>query len=204
MDRQLRIIAAAMIVESKLSKASKQQLLNFIKEEATDSQVKALLMDGKIVKLDEQAGEIVNDRFKNHPINETIIQEGGWKTLAGVFLLGPAGWALYRAIRAMVDKKSRQCGIIAIGRERDVCLWKLRAEENQKLAQLINSNLKNCKSSKNPEKCMNKGKELVRKYNEKAKKYMDRINTYKAKSPSKGGKAEAGLLKAQQKSDRII
>lgn len=65
MDKQLRLMAGKIIVESKLSKAAKHQLLNFIKEEASDAQVKALLMDGKIVQLDEQAEAIVNDRFEN-------------------------------------------------------------------------------------------------------------------------------------------
>ena len=63
MDKQLRLLAGMIVVESKMSKQSKIQLLNFIKEEASDAQVKALLMDGKIVQLDEQAEEIVNDRF---------------------------------------------------------------------------------------------------------------------------------------------
>jgi len=70
MDKQLRLLAAKIVVESKMSKGAKLQLLNFIKEEASDAQVKALLMDGKIVQLDEQTEEIVNDRFDNHPINE--------------------------------------------------------------------------------------------------------------------------------------
>jgi len=64
MDKQLRIIAGQIIVESKLSKSAKLQLLNFIQKEASDTQVKALLLDGKIVKLDEQSEKIVNDRFK--------------------------------------------------------------------------------------------------------------------------------------------
>ena len=71
MDKILRIIAAEIVIESKLSKASKIQLLNFIKEEASDAQVKSLLMDGKIVKLDEEAEQIVNDRF--------AVSEAGWK-----------------------------------------------------------------------------------------------------------------------------
>jgi len=64
MDKQLRLKAGEIIIASEMSKASKLQLLNFVKEEATDAQVKALLMDGKIVQLDEQAEEIVNDRFE--------------------------------------------------------------------------------------------------------------------------------------------
>jgi len=64
MDKQLRLTAAEVVVNSKLSKAAKFQMLNFIKEQATDAQVKSLLMDGKIVHLDKQAEEIVNERFK--------------------------------------------------------------------------------------------------------------------------------------------
>lgn len=65
MDKQIRLMAGQIVVESKLPKEAKRQLLNFIKEEATDAQVKALMMDGKIVQLDEQSEEIVNDRFEN-------------------------------------------------------------------------------------------------------------------------------------------
>ena len=71
MDKQLRIIAGRIVVETKLSKSAKMQLLNFVKEQASDAQVKALLMDGKIVKLDEQAEKIVNDRF---PLSEAGVK----------------------------------------------------------------------------------------------------------------------------------
>jgi hypothetical protein len=74
MDKELRVFAGQIVVESKMSKAAKLQMLNFIKEEATDAQIKALLMDGKIVKLDEQAEEIVNDRFENHEIMKQAVE----------------------------------------------------------------------------------------------------------------------------------
>lgn len=64
MDKNIRMLAGQIVVESKMTKSAKKQMLNFIKEEATDAQVKALLMDGKIVQLDEQAEEIVNARFE--------------------------------------------------------------------------------------------------------------------------------------------
>ncbi len=66
MDKTLRIKAGKIVVESKLSKSAKLQMLNFIQKEATDVQVKALLMDGEIVNLDSQAEEIVNARFEQH------------------------------------------------------------------------------------------------------------------------------------------
>lgn len=59
----LKLLAGCIIVESNLSKHAKMQLLNFIKNEATIPQVKAFILDGSIVHLDEHAIEIVNDRF---------------------------------------------------------------------------------------------------------------------------------------------
>ena len=72
MDKTLRIFAGKMIVESKLSKSAKLQLLNFIQNEATIPQVKVLLMDGEIVSLDEHAAEIVNSRFENHAVSKLM------------------------------------------------------------------------------------------------------------------------------------
>jgi len=68
----LKVFAGKVIVESKLSKSAKLQLLNFIQNEATIPQVKVLLMDGEIVSLDKNGEEIVNDRFKNHSISKFI------------------------------------------------------------------------------------------------------------------------------------
>jgi hypothetical protein len=58
-----RILAGVIVVESELSKQAKLQLLKFLQYEATPSQVKAFILDGEIVHLDEQAAEIINDRF---------------------------------------------------------------------------------------------------------------------------------------------
>lgn len=73
MDKQLKIIAGAIVVESKLSKGAKLQLLSFIQNEATDTQVKALLLDGKILtKIDEQTEKIIEDRFKNYIVDKNL------------------------------------------------------------------------------------------------------------------------------------
>lgn len=73
MDKQLKIIAGAIVVESKLSKGAKLQLLNFIQNEATDIQVKALLLDGKIVNdIDEQIEQIIEARFRNYIIGKDL------------------------------------------------------------------------------------------------------------------------------------
>ena len=72
MDKNLRLLAGSIIVESKLSRSAKQQLLNFIKEEASDVQIKVLLMDGKITQLDKDAENIANERFKNSKFSKNI------------------------------------------------------------------------------------------------------------------------------------
>ena len=51
--KQLRLYAGERVVESKMTDPAKIQMLKFIKQ-ASDSQVKVLLMDGKITKLDEK------------------------------------------------------------------------------------------------------------------------------------------------------
>jgi len=63
-SKSLKILAGKNIInKNNISKYSKLQLLNFIKEEASNSQIMALILDGKIIKLDEQAEKIVEDRF---------------------------------------------------------------------------------------------------------------------------------------------
>lgn len=178
MDKQLRIIAGGIVGESKLSKQAKIQMINFIKSEATDAQIKALLMDGNIVQLDEQAEEIVNARFELHPLNE-----GVFKSLFGMFMLTPAGWIIYRLIRATFSKASRKCGALSIGKIRDLCLLRAKLTKYQKLIRLINSQMKNCSKAKNPEKCTAKGKEKIAGWNEDIKEVMARIKDVQASGP---------------------
>jgi len=63
MDKKLKVATAFAVTKSKMSSEAKLQLLKFIHSEATEAQLKALLLDGEIVALDEQSEEIVNSRF---------------------------------------------------------------------------------------------------------------------------------------------
>jgi len=63
--KELQLVSGQIVVESKLSKPAKMQLLNWLKSEATECQIKAFLLDGGIVELDKQSEEIVNARFKS-------------------------------------------------------------------------------------------------------------------------------------------
>lgn len=130
MDKQLRIIAGAIVTESKLSKGAKLQLLNFIQKEATELQIKALLLDGKILtKIDEQTEQIIEDRFK-------ISEAGGRvaklrKTTSSVYSFGPL-WAVYRKIRSAFDICTKKCGTYEINTSRrQHCMIKCKVAKLQ-------------------------------------------------------------------------
>jgi hypothetical protein len=61
---KLKIVAGKIVIESKLPKDAKHQLLNFIQHEASEYQLKLLLLDGKVDNLSEEGKQIVNDRFE--------------------------------------------------------------------------------------------------------------------------------------------
>jgi hypothetical protein len=62
---ELKLLNATVIYQSNLPKESKLQLLEFVKKEATELQLKVLLLDGKIISnVDEVTEQIINDRFK--------------------------------------------------------------------------------------------------------------------------------------------
>lgn len=130
MDKNLRLIAGQIVVESKMSKFAKIQLLNFIKEEATDTQIKALLMDGKIVKLDEQAEQIVNERFELLEAGGRIAQmRKTGSSLAGVAAGMGAFWGMYRLIRGALSKCTRKCGTLQLNTaRRQTCLYKCKLD----------------------------------------------------------------------------
>ena len=73
----LKILAGDIVTKSKISKPAKLQLLNWLQNEATEVQIKALLLDGEmVIDLDEQADEIVIARFKSKESGfETALKE---------------------------------------------------------------------------------------------------------------------------------
>jgi len=146
----LKIAAGLYIKESKLSKEAKLQLFNFIQHEASDSQIKALLLDGKVVYLDEQAEAVVNDRFQ---AQENELREAGViGNVLGILMFGPGGWAMWRTIHAAFSQAARKCGVFKISNQRDTCMTKAKIiEARKKIAFLA----KSCtpQYSKNVEKC---------------------------------------------------
>jgi len=172
MDKQLRIIAGAIVTESKLSKGAKTQLLNFIQNEATDVQVKALLLDGRIIsEVDSQTEEIINARFKNSRLNE-----GTLKSILGIVLLTPGGWIMWRGLKAALSEKQRRCGVLGIGAKRDACLLAAQAEISKRTIKVLQDAAKNCGASKDPAKCKAKIAEEIKKNQMKIAKAQQKLS----------------------------
>jgi len=136
-NKELQLIAASVVSESELSKGAKLQLIKFIQYEATDVQVKAILLDGKILtNIDEQTAEIINDRF-------AVSEAGGRvaklrKTSMGMLGVnaGSVLWLAYRKIRSMKDACTKKCGTYEYNTSRrQHCIIQCRvAEAKAKLA----------------------------------------------------------------------
>jgi len=70
----------------KISKKAKLQLINFI-EHADENQLKVLAMDGELVPkhvFDEQATEIVNDRFSTMPHITESLKKASFKAITSI------------------------------------------------------------------------------------------------------------------------
>lgn len=129
---ELKILAGQIVVESKLTKSSKIQLLNWLKTEASECQVKSFLLDGEIIYLDEQAEQIVDARFNNSKRIQEM-ESGTAKTILGIVLAGPLGWAIYRWAKGQLNSCSKKCGTFAIGSERNSCMKKCQDAVKQQV-----------------------------------------------------------------------
>jgi len=129
----LRILTGMIVTESKLSKPAKLQLLNFIQNEATIPQIKALLMDGEIVSLDEQAEEIVNSRFEIFERTKIgTLRKTGHSVSAAGGGMNPI-WLIYRSIRAAYGTCTKKCGTFELNtKRRQACMDKCKLEMKQK------------------------------------------------------------------------
>jgi len=170
----LKILAGAVIVECKLDKQSKGQLLEWIQNEASKVDVMGFLLDGRVQHFEGYSEQIVVDRFEAHELSE------GWgKTILGMFILSPVGWVAYRLIRAVFSKSSRKCGVLSIGKPRDLCFIRVKMTKAEKLLSLFKRELANCSKSKNPDKCKAKGSAQIDKYSAELRQLQARIQDMK-------------------------
>jgi len=156
-ETKLRILAGHIVTESKLSKTAKLQMLEFIKV-ATDAQVKALLLDGRIVSLDDQAEEIVNARFEASSTgNRAKALARTYGTLAAATTgYTTIPWAIYRKIRSMHDACTKKCGTFQLNTvRRQLCMAKCNLPRRK--AELLAA-----KKTKNPKEIAKKTKAVAK------------------------------------------
>ena len=178
MDRinSLKILAGYQVVSSKLPRQSKQLLLNFIQHESSEYQLKALLLDGKIIEeVDEISKGIIDDRVKLTEYFK-ILEESRRKTAMSIlgFVLSPGSLIIYRSIRSLYDKCSYECGLVSFNtQKRQICLAKCNILRRTKELNLIRKI--NCKKYPNPEKCRIKKEKAIKEIQRKISKDKETI-----------------------------
>ena len=63
----LQALSGLVVTESKLPTDAKESILNFIQNEASSTQLMALLLDGKVQSVSETAAPIIRERFSASP-----------------------------------------------------------------------------------------------------------------------------------------
>jgi hypothetical protein len=132
----VKILAGMIVIESKLSKTAKLQLLNFLKNEASEVQAKVLLLDGKIVYVPKHKEKEINERFELSELVGQVRQAMSAAQSGGGFNIF---WLAYRKARSFFDKCTIKCGTAEINTvTRQHCLRKCKmdlAKEEMTIAQ---------------------------------------------------------------------
>jgi len=163
-------------------------MLKFIQTEATDAQIKVLLMDGEIVRLDEQSEEIVNERFEQSYLKQSYLNEEAF-VVAGILgasvMMASVGWVTWRSIKAIFSEKTRRCDAYSIGIKRKACYADIEIQRLKKTIGLVKQQTSACSRSKNPKKCLEKNKNAVRKLQLKLSNAQKKARKYIMKNPKK-------------------
>lgn len=162
MDSDLKVAASFMILESKkLSNPVKRQYINFIEHQALcDEEVKCVILDGKVSRLDEKAKQLVNQRWELF-LEDSTSDRKHVMSILGI-LANPIDWVLYRAIRATFDKCSRECSPIGWNSaSRQSCMYRCRIAKATKEMGLLSKMCAKSKDKGCKEKANRKKQELA-------------------------------------------
>jgi len=177
----LKILAGDIVTKSELTRPAKLQLLNWLQNEATEVQIKAMLLDGQIVHLDEQAEEIVNIRFN---IYEQGLSEAG--TLMGIIGALTGILPIWRALAVQFSDAQRQCGTFKISKDRDACMAKARMGYAKRKIEAMKKAQGDCKSYKNPQACLKVLSAHIKKEMVKMSKQQEKVRALTMKGRAAG------------------
>jgi len=183
MDKKdLQLFAGRVVVESKISKPAKLQLLNWLQNEATEAQIKSMLLDGEpFAKLDEQSIEIVNKRFEKSKVFAFADSFAGYTVLPtnvvgiggavlGAFIIANAA----KGIRILLS--SKECKDFRPGTPgHRKCELNVKIKNEQLKLKAIQSKMPLCAKSKDPVKCKAKVKTKIDEINDKISRLKSRM-----------------------------
>lgn len=124
--KDLQIVAAGIVLESEMDNKSVLSLVKFIKNEATDEQLKSIIVTKALPLVVTESFEgSVNEKF------EKFVKEGKMTTMRKSYMsMNAAGspvWLAYRKIRSMADACTKKCGTYEVNTvRRQACYAKCK------------------------------------------------------------------------------
>ena len=176
--KNLKLFCGKVVIESNLIKSSKLQLLKYIRE-ASETQLKAFLLYGKIVNVTEKTEEIINEKFKSSIYPDILTELGVVGNIISLAVSPFLGYyaVAWRLIAAAASEAHRRCGVLKISNDRDSCLAKVRIDESNKRISILQKAKSTCSKNKDPKQCvenltakMNLEQEKIQQNKEKLKK----------------------------------
>ena len=192
-------LGQAITVSEKLSNPVKLQLLEYVKK-ADLHELMSIVLDGEVKPLDDQAAELLEQRFKRSEwpafIEESMITEVGRAlNIIGMIMLTPIVWAQWRALFAIFSKAHRQCGVLRVSKDRDTCLKKARMQMSMNKMKLLQKAKAGCKKYKNPQACAKTLDVGIAKEKKKIDKYQTAIQKLAMKGRvGPGSEPEKGTM----------
>jgi hypothetical protein len=196
-----KILAGHMIVESNNTKELKGQLLDFIKI-ATESQVKYFILSGSIIEnIDKDSIELINRKFLEVYTEADPVAIVGGIALASI--ISGYSWLAWRMIGAATNKAKAKCGALSIGSRRKMCIAAVISHDQKKRITLLQKEIKNCKKTKNPEKCVQKLKTVIAKAQKKLQKQQAILKKGAMKGKDAAGAIDAVAQDEKRRSNTI-
>ena len=138
------------------------------------------MLDGEIMtNLDESAEAIINQRFKDHHLNEAGLLLGILGALTGVL-------PVWRALASVFSDAHKQCGLLKIAKDRDACLAKARLNYANKKIETLKKATSGCSKYRNPERCQKILQAQIAKETLAANKQKDKLQQFAMKGRAAG------------------
>jgi len=172
---ELKIMLLNKIKESKISKADRLKLVEYI-DNADMVQTKHLLLYGTMTENITPLRERQMEALYESKEVQTKLQELGviGSTLSSVFGMGL--WQTWRFLASQYSDAQKMCGTFKISNDRNACIAKARINFATKRIQLLKQTLPRCDKNSNKEKCQKTIKYQLAKQEAKLEKQREKLD----------------------------